>query len=493
MGGVFLNYRTGDGDWAAALVKRELSSRFGADNVFYAGRSIRLGEDFSREILGRLRQCEVLLALIGPRWVTAADRQGSRRLDKPDDWVRREISEAFQVGLRVIPVLLDGIDRLNEATLPDDIAQLARCQYLRMHHRSDDFDLTRLVDELIELVPGLVTNGTAAQPVPGHVARHEQHQAGPGLASSPSYGSPHRGRWANGKDGELRSMVTRLRQALSDPAGDVAVQDLVQVTAGHTLDALRAHDPTNPRHVDDSDIPAVLEERLASYERDMAPVMRLVATGICSDDHRQDGLWIRIVKRFLDRRDRPPRSSEQEFRIAVEGYPSLLLTYVVGIAGMAVGREDLVYRLLGQTMVRAVDGQQVPLMRALALRHVVDPRYAAGFPKWGENPPYQALSVHLRHILRPAFSNVMGDREYACYFENYEYLRSLLELHNGAFSSLGEFAVRLDRGDAAVRQRMVARLTADSALLRSGAFDGDTDQVTAAWCALKQSTYDRYP
>src|SRR5687768_2358226 len=150
MPGVFVNYRTGDGEWAAALVKRELSARFGADQVFYASQSIRLGEDFSREILSGLRRCEVLLALIGPRWVAAVDREGVRRLDKADDWVRREITEAFQCGLRVIPVLMDGIDPLTEADLPDVLKRLARCQYLRIHHRSDDLDLPRLVDELVE-------------------------------------------------------------------------------------------------------------------------------------------------------------------------------------------------------------------------------------------------------------------------------------------------------------------------------------------------------
>ena len=41
MPGVFVNYRTGDGEWAAALIKRELSARFGADQVFYASQSIR--------------------------------------------------------------------------------------------------------------------------------------------------------------------------------------------------------------------------------------------------------------------------------------------------------------------------------------------------------------------------------------------------------------------------------------------------------------------
>mgnify|MGYP006143684909 CR=1 FL=1 len=46
---------------------------------------------------------KLLLALIGPRWVHAVDREGVRRLDKPDDWVRREITEAIQKQAAIRP------------------------------------------------------------------------------------------------------------------------------------------------------------------------------------------------------------------------------------------------------------------------------------------------------------------------------------------------------------------------------------------------------
>lgn len=476
VGGIFLNYRTGDGDWAAVLVKRELSGRFGADNVFYAAQSIRLGEDFSQRILGRLRQCEVLLALVGPRWLTAEEQSGGRRLDNPDDWVRREISAAFQARLRVIPVLLDGIPRLDETTLPDEIEQLARCQYLRVSHRSDQGDLTRLVDELMELVPGLVT------------AR--QLVAQPGAVSSFWHGSaPHQGH-DNAGD-ELRSTVTQLREALSSPGGRVAVEDLVHAAAGDALDALATHDPPAPTRVDDSDIPALLEERLSSCENDMAPLLRMVAIGVCSDDRQHDDLWIAVVKRFLDRRDvRSPRTEEDYW--PTEAYPALLLTYTVGVSGMAVARDDLVYRLLARTSAQAVNGYDVPVMNALALRRVVDPRHAGAMPKWDDKTPHQAFSVHLRQCLHSMFFNVLNGRDYEYSFADYEYLRTLLEFHAYSFSSLGEFAVKLGSGDTAVGRRMTARLAPSSALLRSGAFDGDLTQVETARAALQEFTNGRY-
>lgn len=454
MPGVFVNYRTGDGEWAAALVKRELSERFGAGQVFYASQSIRLGEDFSREILSGLRRCEVLLALIGSRWSGATDREGVRRLDKPDDWVRREINEAFDSGLRVIPVLMDGIDPLREADLPDALKRVARCQYLRIHHRSNDLDLPRLVDELVELVPELVK-------APPKIERGNR------LA-----------------EGELRSTVTEFRQALAEPLGQT-VNDRVQVAATAVLDLLGESRYPTGGHLDVSDLPAELEKRLTGYEHDLAALLRLVAIGVRSGDRRHDDLWLTLVERFL-----PPASHQrgaQEVWASAAAYPALLLVYVIGVAAVATGREDLVHALLCRTHARPA-----PVLRAMALRNVVDPRHAAALPAWGGAAPHQALSVHLRQVLSQVFFNVVDGTEFEWAFADYEFLRSLLELHDGAFSSLGEFAVRLDQVDDVIYDRNAARLDAESALLRSGAFGGDPGKVAAAWRELRQATRSRY-
>jgi hypothetical protein len=51
MGGVFINYRGEDTDTAASLVDRELSARFGSDQVFLDSRSILAGTPFAEELL----------------------------------------------------------------------------------------------------------------------------------------------------------------------------------------------------------------------------------------------------------------------------------------------------------------------------------------------------------------------------------------------------------------------------------------------------------
>jgi serine protease Do len=152
--GVFINYRTDDGDWAARHVWQELADRFGPDQVFYASMSIKPGEDFPTAIDRRLLNSDLLLAFVGRRWLVE-DCRGQRRIDDPDDWVRREIRTALANGIRVIPVLLDDVARIDPADLPEDIVALARCQYQRLHHRNQ-YDLDALVDEVTTLLPAAV-------------------------------------------------------------------------------------------------------------------------------------------------------------------------------------------------------------------------------------------------------------------------------------------------------------------------------------------------
>jgi TIR domain len=152
---VFINYRTGDQAAAAAYIEQGLSYRFDRGAIFRASRSIPPGEDFEDTILAAVREADVLLAVMGRGWLTAADRHGRRMIDDEHDWVRREIVEALDHGVRVVPVLVDGSPRLEVEALPPALQPLARCQYLRWDHRTGDHDLARIIAELLRFSPVL--------------------------------------------------------------------------------------------------------------------------------------------------------------------------------------------------------------------------------------------------------------------------------------------------------------------------------------------------
>ncbi|GGL20529.1 hypothetical protein Sme01_55380 [Sphaerisporangium melleum] len=147
---VFINYRTGDGDEAANLIDKVLSDRFGDDNVFLAAKSMTPGQPFPRELLRAVRCSSVLLAVIGPNWSL------DPRLHGEKDWVRREILEAYELGIHVIPILKGRTtERLKAADLPPELEFLTEAHYLRLDTRDNRADLARIGDELARLVPAL--------------------------------------------------------------------------------------------------------------------------------------------------------------------------------------------------------------------------------------------------------------------------------------------------------------------------------------------------
>jgi hypothetical protein len=149
---IFINYRKGDGEAYAILIAQELSRRFGQDRVFLASRSISLGEDFTRALPTAVRDSEALLAVIGPSWLAVADEQGRKRLDNEADWVRREILEALEHRVRVVPVLVGEAPRLRPSDLPPELARLADLHDYRLDHWSYEADLRALGEQLAALV-----------------------------------------------------------------------------------------------------------------------------------------------------------------------------------------------------------------------------------------------------------------------------------------------------------------------------------------------------
>ncbi|WP_188281058.1 TIR domain-containing protein [Streptomyces sp. CBMA29] len=152
--GIFVNYRVGDCETEAALLHRLLADRFGDDQVFFASSSIQLSADFTEALPQGLARSSVLIALIGPEWLTVTNAHGTPRIQLKEDWVRRELAYAFLHKIQVVPVLVDRGRRIrmpSAAELPDDLARLERCQYLRMHYQN--LRLERLFTELAVLTP----------------------------------------------------------------------------------------------------------------------------------------------------------------------------------------------------------------------------------------------------------------------------------------------------------------------------------------------------
>jgi hypothetical protein len=71
-GRIFMSYRRDDTDFPAAWLFAELAGHFDRGQVFKDVDSIEPGDDFVEVITKAVASCDVLLALIGRRWLTIA-------------------------------------------------------------------------------------------------------------------------------------------------------------------------------------------------------------------------------------------------------------------------------------------------------------------------------------------------------------------------------------------------------------------------------------
>jgi hypothetical protein len=156
-GRIFISYRREETAYPAGWLFDRLADHFGAGQIFKDVDSIELGDDFVEMITRAVGSCDVLLALIGDRWLTITDKQGRRRLDDPNDFVRLEIEAALKRKVRIIPILVEGAPMPHADELPAAIAGLARRQALELSPSRFEYDTSRLLRVLVSTLADVRT------------------------------------------------------------------------------------------------------------------------------------------------------------------------------------------------------------------------------------------------------------------------------------------------------------------------------------------------
>jgi hypothetical protein len=145
---IFLSYRREDSAAWAGRLHDSLASRFGERNIFQDVVAVEPGEDFGDRIEHALSEADAALAVIGPSWLSVSDARGTRRLDRPDDYVRTELAAALAHDLRVIPVLVGGATMPTPTDLPPDLSALALRQAVSIRDTNWRGDVEALVGAL---------------------------------------------------------------------------------------------------------------------------------------------------------------------------------------------------------------------------------------------------------------------------------------------------------------------------------------------------------
>jgi len=150
-GKIFINYRRGDDAGFTQALYQRLEDEFPAGDLFMDVEGhIKPGDDFVEVLNSQVAQCDVLLAVIGPRWGDLlASREGAR-----DDFVAIEIKAALDQSKRVIPVLVGGSAMPRADSLPEPIQALARRNAVGLRPERFKSDCQGLVTALKEHLAG---------------------------------------------------------------------------------------------------------------------------------------------------------------------------------------------------------------------------------------------------------------------------------------------------------------------------------------------------
>ncbi|MEZ5818988.1 MAG: SUMF1/EgtB/PvdO family nonheme iron enzyme [Hyphomicrobiaceae bacterium] len=138
---IFVSYRRDDSRWSAGRINDRLVSAFGAKRVFFDALTIEPGADFHQVIGESVGECRVLIAVIGPHWLSNLRARAS----SDGDFVCVEIAEALRRGVRIVPLLIDGAMLPTEDDLPAELKGLARRHALSVTHERCPSEIDRLV------------------------------------------------------------------------------------------------------------------------------------------------------------------------------------------------------------------------------------------------------------------------------------------------------------------------------------------------------------
>jgi hypothetical protein len=148
---ITISYRRDDSLDITGRIFDRLAGHFGRETVFRDIDSIPLGVDFRRHIDRVLDETDVILAIVGPRWIGRDNEQ--LRLSSPADPVRLEIETALRKDKPLIPVLVSRAVMPHEDVLPESLHNFVYRNAVQVDSGQDfDVHVGRLIRELERLL-----------------------------------------------------------------------------------------------------------------------------------------------------------------------------------------------------------------------------------------------------------------------------------------------------------------------------------------------------
>jgi hypothetical protein len=130
-GKIFISYRREDAPGDTRSIYERLCRTFGKRNIFMDVDHLLAGQRFDRELDKALAECDVLIAVIGTRWMDLLsdyERRSKR------DYVHDEITAALNRDIIVIPVMMGREDDMPALPLADELPEPIRDLVLHQKH-----------------------------------------------------------------------------------------------------------------------------------------------------------------------------------------------------------------------------------------------------------------------------------------------------------------------------------------------------------------------
>jgi WD40 repeat protein len=185
---IVISYRRSDSLGISGRIYDRLKGHYGETAVFMDVASNRPGYDYRREIKQAMQNCQIVIAIIGPKW-SGGGKRGHTRITDPDDAVRSELESAFRLEKPIMPVLVAGTRMPAVDRLPESLKELTFIHAAEVDEAQDfDFHIQRLIGEIDQL---LAANASAAT-VPVRMAESgaDEKPAAPISVTSSSVAAP---------------------------------------------------------------------------------------------------------------------------------------------------------------------------------------------------------------------------------------------------------------------------------------------------------------
>ena len=147
--GIYISYRRVDTSGISGRIQDHLGVAFGEENVFLDVNSIPGGAKWMKFIERKISQSAVVLAIIGPGWLTVTENDGSSpRLRNPVDPLRHELEYAHKKRRPVIPVCINETPVPTQDQLPESLRWLPGLHAQRIYDSDFDYGISGLIKAL---------------------------------------------------------------------------------------------------------------------------------------------------------------------------------------------------------------------------------------------------------------------------------------------------------------------------------------------------------